>query len=89
MNNLIKDVLGNELVIGDVIVYNPPYYKGVERGTITGFSAKFPKIDGHCVKTGVAKVYTKSSCEGCKHNTPENTECIYCSRRCGDWYEQA
>lgn len=29
------------------------------------------------------------SCEGCKHNTYEfeNTECIYCSRRCGDYYE--
>lgn len=61
MNNLIKDVLGNTLQIGDTVVYNPPYYKGVKKGLITGFSAKFPKIDGHCVKTGVAKVTLPNS----------------------------
>lgn len=37
----------------------------------------------------LAEELNNRSCEGCKYNTYEfeNTECIYCSRRCGDFYE--
>lgn len=40
-----KDILGNIPNIGDVIVFNPPKYKGLIYGTCIGFSGVgLPKV---------------------------------------------
>lgn len=33
-----KDIFGREPKVGDTIVFNPPYYKGILFGTCTGFT---------------------------------------------------
>jgi hypothetical protein len=33
-----KDIMGVIPKIGDVIIYNPPYYKGIVKAKVTGFS---------------------------------------------------
>lgn len=41
-----KDIFGNVPKIGDIIVYNPPKYKGLIYGTCIGFTqAGCPKIN--------------------------------------------
>lgn len=62
MNNLIrKDKLGNTLKIGDTVVYNPSYYKGIEVGTITSFTPKQVYVNGIKINTGVVKVAIPSN----------------------------
>ena len=62
MNNLTrKDTIGNIIQIGDTVVYNPPYYKGIEIGTITSFSPKQVYVDGTKITTGVVKVARPSN----------------------------
>lgn len=34
----MKDTFGNEVNIGNTIVFNPPYNKGLIKGTVIGFS---------------------------------------------------
>lgn len=36
----MKDKLGQELVIGDTVVFNPPVYKGLVFGKIVSFTPK-------------------------------------------------
>lgn len=36
--NIRKDFMGVTPEIGDVIIYNPPYYKGLIKAKVTGFS---------------------------------------------------
>lgn len=36
----MKDKLGQELVIGDTVVFNPPVYKGLGFGKIVSFTPK-------------------------------------------------
>ena len=43
-----KDFFNNTPIIGDTVIYNPPYYKGLSSGEITGFTkAGLPTIDLH------------------------------------------
>lgn len=43
-----KDLAGKEVSVGDIIAYNPPYYKGLVFGVITGFAKSgLPQIH-HC-----------------------------------------
>lgn len=32
------DFVGNIVRIGDIVVYNPPYYKGLREGTVVKFT---------------------------------------------------
>ena len=42
-----KDILGNVPKIGDIIVFNPPAYKGLAYGKVLSFSkVGLPQIDG-------------------------------------------
>ena len=50
-------MIGNNIEIGDKVAYNPPYYKGLEVGIITGFTPKLVKVDGINIHTDVIKVY--------------------------------
>jgi len=36
----VKDIFGQELVIGDTVAFNPPYYKGMITGTVLSFTPK-------------------------------------------------
>lgn len=36
----MKDKLGQELVIGDTVVFNPPVYKGLVFGRVASFTPK-------------------------------------------------
>lgn len=50
MSDIIKrpDIMGNIPEIGDVIVYNPPGYKGLEIQVIDGFAKSgLPKFNRH------------------------------------------
>lgn len=33
-----KDIMGNTPEIGDTIAFNPPYYKGLKKAKVIGFS---------------------------------------------------
>jgi hypothetical protein len=39
------DIFGQELAIGDIVAFNPPYYKGLIIGTIVKFTPKQVKIE--------------------------------------------
>ena len=56
-----KDILGRKPKIGDIIVYNPPYYKGIIKGFIVSFTKSGLPIlntmnSGITPKTGFAIV---------------------------------
>ena len=51
-----KDILGNIPEIGDTIVFNPPWYKGLVHGTCMGFS-----------DSGLPKVSNLSNTSGMQH----------------------
>ena len=40
----MKDLLGQELQVGDIVVYNPPVYKGIKLGVIKGFTPKGGRV---------------------------------------------
>lgn len=50
-----KDIVGNTIKIGDEVAYNPPYYKGIKTGIVTGFTPKGFKIECATI-FGVIKV---------------------------------
>lgn len=56
-----KDIVGNEIKMGDTVVYNPAYYKGLKHGLITGFTKQYVYVNGMLIKTGVAKVFQNVS----------------------------
>lgn len=46
MENVRKDLLGNTPSVGDIIVFNPPRYKGLVHGVCIGFSSGgLPKVN--------------------------------------------
>lgn len=53
---IVKDIIGNVLNIGDMVAFNPPYYKGLKTGMVTSFTPKGVRVDGYAIKTGVVKV---------------------------------
>jgi len=61
-NGFALDVGGKRVYVGDVVAFNPPYYKGLAIGTITSLTPKGVKLlrDGWCkpmtVLTGIALV---------------------------------
>lgn len=36
----MKDIIGQELNIGDTVVFNPPVYKGLQFGKVVSFTPK-------------------------------------------------
>lgn len=38
MKKIRDDIFGNKPNIGDTIVYNPSYYKGLKQGVVVGFA---------------------------------------------------
>lgn len=40
----MKDIFGQDLEIDDKVAFNPPYYKGLVIGTITGFTPQKVKV---------------------------------------------
>jgi uncharacterized protein with PhoU and TrkA domain len=40
----MKDILGQELQIGDTVAYNPPAYKGITLGIIRDFTPKGVRV---------------------------------------------
>jgi len=41
----MKDFFDNVLEIGDEVAVNPPYYKGLVKGTVIRFSKKMVRIE--------------------------------------------
>lgn len=41
----MKDILGQELAVGDLVAFNPPRYKGLTLGTIVKFSPKMVTVE--------------------------------------------
>ena len=39
------------------------------------------------INEAIEELENSKSCKGCIHNTPENVQCIYCSRNTIDYYE--
>jgi hypothetical protein len=42
---MMKDILKQELAIGNMVVFNPPKYKGLLTGKIVKFTAKMIKVE--------------------------------------------
>ncbi len=40
----MKDIINQELAIGNMVVFNPPKYKGLTTGQVIGFSPKMIKV---------------------------------------------
>jgi len=40
----MKDIVGQELAVGNMIVFNPPRYKGLVTGEVIGFSPKMMRV---------------------------------------------
>lgn len=55
---MIKDIVGNELNVGDTVAFNPQTYKGIILGTVVGFT---PEI----VQVKYQQPYWKNTPEGC------------------------
>jgi hypothetical protein len=41
----MKDIIGQDIEIGNMVVFNPPQYKGLTTGKIIGFTPKMVKIE--------------------------------------------
>lgn len=41
----MKDIFGQVISIGDVVAFNPPSYKGLIRGKVTGFTPQKVRVD--------------------------------------------
>jgi phosphosulfolactate synthase (CoM biosynthesis protein A) len=40
----MQDIVKQELTVGNMVVFNPPKYKGLVTGTIVGFTPKMIKV---------------------------------------------
>ena len=58
---IMKDIVGNLINVGDTVAYNPPHYKGLKTGTVTSFTPKGCRVDGYAIKTGVVKIITPNN----------------------------
>ena len=41
----MKDIVGQDIAIDQVVAFNPPSYKGLKRGKVVGFTPKMVKIE--------------------------------------------
>ena len=41
----MKDIVNQELAVGNIVVFNPPRYKGLVTGKIIGFSPKMVRVE--------------------------------------------
>ena len=41
----MKDIFGNDIKLGDIVAFNPPYYKGMIKGWVTAFTPKMVRVD--------------------------------------------
>lgn len=41
---MVKDIVGNELNVGDTVAFNPPTYKGIILGTVVSFTPKMVQV---------------------------------------------
>ena len=63
---MMKDFLGNELNVGDTVVFSIPHYHGLAKGRITKFAPKMVVLDvangyGHkIVPISEAPLYAKA-----------------------------
>jgi len=64
----MKDIVKQELAVGNMVVFNPPKYKGLVTGTVVGFTPKMIKVkysaawvsnwvDGQRVNWDITNVY--------------------------------
>ena len=64
----MKDIVGQELAVGNMVVFNPPKYKGLLTGEVVSFSPKMIRVkytagwvrnwvDGQVVNWATASVY--------------------------------
>lgn len=63
----MKDFLGNELNVGDTVVFSIPHYHGLAKGHITKLAPKMVVLDvtvyGHkAVPMNEARKYDKATC---------------------------
>lgn len=54
----MKDLIGQEIVIGQMVAFNPPVYKGLGVGKVVGFTPKLVKIEFTRNWTGRPEVTT-------------------------------
>jgi len=41
----MNDIVGQEILIGNMIVFNPPTYKGLTTGKVVGFTPKMVRVE--------------------------------------------
>lgn len=39
------DIFGREIIVGDIVAFNPPYYKGIMKGTVTTFTPQKVRVN--------------------------------------------